>query len=163
MRRRALTDAWAIVLLMAVISAACTRATLRPGQDWGGDFSQYISHARNLALGRPYAETRYEIALPESAIHMPASYPPVFPLLLAPVYREFGLNLVAMKILVQVLFLLAALACYALGRLRGLEAIPAATAAAAFALSGLVLSLKDLVLSDSTTYFLPVWRSTRWG
>jgi hypothetical protein len=125
-------------------------ATLRPGHDWGGDFSQYINHARNLAVGRPYGETRYVITLPEAAIHMPAVYPPVFPMVLAPVYRRFGLDLVAMKIVVQALFVLAALALYALARLRGVSATGAAAVAGALALSGLVLSFKDMVLSDST-------------
>jgi len=141
-----------VALLIAVIGAVYA-ATLRPGQDWGGDFSQYVNHARNLALGHAYGETRYEVTLPEAATYMPASYPPVFPLLLAPVYRQFGLNFVAMKVVVQTLFVLAAVAYYALSRSRGLEVTEAAIGAAAFALSGIVLSLKDLVLADSTYLF----------
>jgi hypothetical protein len=106
---RARTDVCATVLLAGTVGVAYW-LTLRPGHDWGGDFSQYISHARNLALGHPYGETRYVITLPEAAIHMPAVYPPVFSMLFAQVYRRFGLDLVAMKTVVQAPFVLATLA-----------------------------------------------------
>ena len=51
------------------------------------------------------------------------------------------------------MFIFAALALYALARLRGSDRIPAGMAAVAFALSGLVLQMKDAVLSDSTHLF----------
>jgi hypothetical protein len=72
-------------------------ATVRSGHDWGDDFAQYIGHARNLALGRPYADTGY-IYNPKFATMGPRTYPPVFPLLLAPVYRVFGLDFFAFKV-----------------------------------------------------------------
>jgi hypothetical protein len=141
------------VLLLAVMLAGIYYATLRPGQDWGGDFSQYVNHARNIALGRPYQETRYVVTLPEAAVHMPASYPPVFPLLLAPVYARFGLNYVALKFVPETMFVLAAIVLYALARARGVAPLPAVLAAAAFGLSGTVLNIKDAILSDSTYLF----------
>jgi hypothetical protein len=145
-------DRLAIVALLALLIPIYW-TTVRPGQDWGGDFSQYIAHARNLAAGRPYAETSYQVTLPEAAVHMPATYPPVFPLLLAPIYRAFGLDYLPMKMLVQALLLAACLCLYALARLRGLKPLPSAAAAAAFALAGLVLGIKDLVVSDTTYLF----------
>ena len=33
--------------------------TVREGHNWGGDFAQYILHARNIVEGRPYAQTGY--------------------------------------------------------------------------------------------------------
>ncbi len=33
--------------------------TLRPGHEWGDDFSLYVAHACNLVAGRPYADTGY--------------------------------------------------------------------------------------------------------
>jgi hypothetical protein len=141
------------VLVLAVLLGGIYYATLRPGQDWGSDFSQYINHARNIALGRPYLETGYVVTLPEAAAHMPASYPPVFPLLLAPVYARFGLNYVALKFVPEAMFVFAAIALYVLGRLRGLAPLPAVSAAGALGLSGAVLGVKDAVLSDSTYLF----------
>ena len=74
-------------------------ATIREGHDWGDDFSMYIRHAQNLAHGEPYAETGY-IYNPRNPAVGPRTYPPGFPLLLAPVVRMFGLDLRPMKILV---------------------------------------------------------------
>jgi hypothetical protein len=78
--------------------------TLRPGQEWGDDFSLYVAHARNLAEGRPYADTGY-LYNPDNPVLSPRTYPPVFPLLLVPVYLAFGMNLTAMKAWVVLLFL----------------------------------------------------------
>lgn len=84
---------------------------------------------------------------------MPASYPPVFPLLLAPFYARFGLNYGALKLVPESMFVLAAVALFVLGRLRGLAPLPAVLAAGALGLSGAVLGIKDSVLSDSTYLF----------
>jgi len=78
---------------------------MREGHAWGGDFSLYILHAKNLALGVPYAETGY-IYNPDCPAVGPPTYPPICPLLLAPVYKTFGLNLAAMKGLMIGSFLL---------------------------------------------------------
>ena len=57
----------------------------------------YIHHAQNLVEGRPYGDTGYvyNLAVP---VYGPRMYPPVFPLLLAPVYKVFGLSLMPMKV-----------------------------------------------------------------
>lgn len=89
-------------------------ASTRQGHDWGDDFALYISHARNLAEGRPYAQTGY-IYNPAYPSLSPRTYPPVLPLLLAPVYRCFGLNLFALKaelILLYGLFLVVFCAAF---------------------------------------------------
>ena len=82
--------------------------TIRPGHDWGGDFALYIEHAINIATGQPYSDTWF-VYNPREPFVSPRSYPPVYPLLLAPVYKLFGLDLYAMKIagiLVFAVFLL---------------------------------------------------------
>lgn len=78
-------------------------ATLRGGHEWGDDFSLYVSHARNLVEGRPYAETGY-IYNPQNPIVSPRTYPPIFPVLLAPVYQMFGVDLAVMKAFGVLLF-----------------------------------------------------------
>jgi 4-amino-4-deoxy-L-arabinose transferase-like glycosyltransferase len=90
----------ATVLMLGLLHLA----TLRPGHDWGDDFSLYVAHARNLAEGRPYDDTGY-IYNPHLPVLSPRTYPPVFPLLLVPVYQLFGVNLTAMKMLVVFLFM----------------------------------------------------------
>jgi hypothetical protein len=93
-------------------------ATIRTGHEWGDDFSMYIMHAQNLADGRKYGETGYiynpnvYLAGSDMVLIGPQSYPPLFPLLLSPVYKIWGANLNAMKIVIIVTFLLALTAVY---------------------------------------------------
>ena len=94
---------WALLIIFAV--GAFHLTTIRPGHNWGDDFGMYIHHARNIAEGKPYADTGY-IPNPRNVLG-PVTYPPVFPLLLAPVYQLWGLNLTAMKVELILAFLLA--------------------------------------------------------
>ncbi|MBI4598445.1 MAG: glycosyltransferase family 39 protein [Candidatus Omnitrophica bacterium] len=130
--------------LIAAIGAGYL-ATLRAGHDWGDDFSAYLQHAKNIAEGRPYASGGY-LYNPANPIGPPAC-PPVFPLLLAPVYALFGLNLTAMKAAVVLWFLAALFMMFLVfRRLR-----PDAEALALVAIIGvnpLFWSFKDQVLSD---------------
>ena len=62
------------------------------------DFAAYVMHAANLVEGRPYTAINY-VPNPKAPWTAPANgYPPVYPLLLAPVYKVWGLNLLAMKV-----------------------------------------------------------------
>jgi hypothetical protein len=81
-------------------------ASIRRGNFWPDDYALYVHHAENIAEGRPYADTGY-IYNPGAADYSPRAYPPVFPLLPAPICRAYGLDLHAMKIEVVVFFVLA--------------------------------------------------------
>lgn len=94
-----------ILLLIAI--GAFHVATIRQGHVWADDFAMYVHHAQNIVEGRPYTETGY-IYNPSFPVYGPEYYPPGYPVLLAPVYRIFGLSLIPMK-LEQVFFLLLAL------------------------------------------------------
>ena len=120
--------------------------TLRPGHDWGDDFAQYIHHAKNIALGIDYDRTGY-IWNPRFPMLGPPTYPPVFPLLLAPVYAATGLNLSAMKIVVVAFFLAALLMIARVFR----EMLPGPYLGTLLVLLGLnpyFWHLKDNILSD---------------
>lgn len=91
------------ILALALAVGAFYLLTLRHGQGWMDDYAQYVRHAANLAEGRPYADTGY-ILNPGYQTVGPVTYPPVFPLLLAPVYKLAGLDLQAMKALTVVCF-----------------------------------------------------------
>src|SRR5262245_11148296 len=95
------------VLAFSVILAAggFFLATVREGHMWGDDFSLYILHAKNIAEGSNYQETGY-IYNPSYPMIGPKTYPPIFPLMLAPVYKFFGMNLTAMKVIVILTFIL---------------------------------------------------------
>ena len=92
-----------IILILFTIGTGYV-LTLREGHSWGGDFSMYILHAKNIADGVEYGETGY-IYNPSNPSLGPKIYPPLFPLLLSPVYAWFGLNLTAMKVEIILLFL----------------------------------------------------------
>jgi hypothetical protein len=72
---------------------------LSPGHAFANDdFAAYVMHAKNLVEGRSYSDIRY-ISNPAAMWLSPANgYPPVYPLILAPVYWIFGLDLHAFKI-----------------------------------------------------------------
>lgn len=93
--------AWCALLILI---GALQILTIRPGQTWGDDFAMYIMHARNIAMGRPYADTGY-IYNPANARVGPPSYPPLFPAVLAIIYRTRGLDLHAMQLLNVAFFL----------------------------------------------------------
>jgi hypothetical protein len=101
------------ILLLSIILlvGAFFLMTLREGQDWGDDFCLYILHAKNIAQGVNYQQTGY-IYNPAWVMVAPRTYPPVFPLLLSPIYKLWGLNLEAMKVAVVVSFLLSLFAIF---------------------------------------------------
>jgi hypothetical protein len=103
-----------IFMILIVLSVGLFYlGTVREGHDWGDDFSLYISHARNIVEGVEYGRTGYiynpfvSQGNPYLVQVGPKTYPPIFPLLLAPVYKLWGMNLKAMKIGVILTFLLS--------------------------------------------------------
>jgi hypothetical protein len=120
--------------------------TIRSGHDWGDDFAQYIGHARNLAEGRPYADTGY-IYNPAFATMGPRAYPPVFPLLLAPVYRLFGLDFFAFKV-EMVLFFIAFLVVFCAVFRRELPLPYLLAIVVVLALNPYLWDYKDRVMSE---------------
>lgn len=82
----------AVLALLAVFHFA----TLRAGHYWGDDFAHYVRHAANIAAGRPYAETPW-IRNPYYPELSPPAYPPVYPLLLAPLVKAYGIDLEPLK------------------------------------------------------------------
>ena len=101
---------WPWLILILLLVGTFYLSTIRQGHVWGDDFAMYIHHARNIVEGKAYADTGY-VYNPLNVIG-PETYPPVFPLLLAPVYRVWGLNLAAMKVEIILLFLLSLLVMY---------------------------------------------------
>jgi hypothetical protein len=97
---------WLVVLLAAIF--VFYAVTIRVGHRWGDDYALYVHHAKNIATGIPYANTGY-IADPYYPWYSVRMTPPIFPLVVAPVYKIFGMNFTAFKI-IEVLFFVATLA-----------------------------------------------------
>jgi hypothetical protein len=106
----------------------------------------YIIQARNIAEGHWFGPTGY-IYNPHLPKIGPPAYPPVFPLLLAPVYEVWGLNLTPMKVEV-VLFFLAALYLIFEFTVRQAPFPWAAGIVAAMGLSPYFWAAKESVVSD---------------
>jgi hypothetical protein len=93
----------AVILFIALLGVFYF-CTLRQGQPWGDDFAMYILQARNIASGDWTPPAGY-IYNAHTARVGPPAYPPLFPLMLAPSYRIWGLNLTPMKVEVDLCFL----------------------------------------------------------
>ncbi|MFC2156709.1 glycosyltransferase family 39 protein [Acidobacteriota bacterium] len=101
-----------ILICMLSLIGAFFVSTIREGHDWGGDFSMYIMHAKNISQGHAYVDTGY-IYNSSFARLGPKRYPPVFPIFLSVVHKFLGFNLTAMKIEGILFFLLGLLFIYA--------------------------------------------------
>jgi len=120
------------VLLLAIGYLLVGYLTLSPGHAWGDDWAQYVGHARNLAAGRAYSDTGY-IFNPDIPVVGPPSFPPGLPLLLAPIVRVYGLDIIALKCVPLVCMTAAILMTFMLFR----QALGAGVASAAAFLFGL--------------------------
>ena len=75
-------------------------SVLHPYQDWGGDFAGYILQARSIAedgVSSFVSASRFVVENSTSQSFAPVTYPWGFPLLLAPAYALFGLDMIALK------------------------------------------------------------------
>ncbi|HVW07611.1 MAG TPA: glycosyltransferase family 39 protein [Bryobacteraceae bacterium] len=143
---------------LALLVTAFFLAERRPGQDWGGDFALYISHARNLSEGRPYASTGY-IVDPYFRSLSPATYPPLFPLVLAPLFARYGLDYQILKI-PGILFFAGTIPVFFCLARRRLPVVRALVITVLWAAWPFALSFKDLILPDFL--YLLLWMLTIW-
>jgi hypothetical protein len=134
------------VLLLVVGYLLVGYFTLSPGHDWGDDWAQYLNHARNLATGRPYADTGY-IFNPNEPHVGPPSYSPGLPLLLTPIVKVWGLDVIALKSVSLVCMAAAILMTFMLFR-GPLGAGAAAGASLLFGLHEFSWSLRDSIVSE---------------
>jgi hypothetical protein len=96
------------IAVVVALSMAWMALSIRDGHTWYDDFAQYVMQAANTARFAPFADTAY-IYDPASPVVGPRLYPPIFPLLLAPVYHFAGVNLFLFKLLCLACFLAALL------------------------------------------------------
>jgi len=106
---------WVFFALVIIIIGLVYFATFYPDQNWGDDFAQYLHQAENLAVGKDMADTGY-IYSRYTPVLGPRAYPPGFPLLLAPIYAIWGLNMTAFQVYLIVLQLIALILIYLLYR-----------------------------------------------
>ncbi|MDB5391388.1 MAG: hypothetical protein JWM11_7034 [Planctomycetaceae bacterium] len=148
---------WRLVhALTLILVGVLFVATIRHGHHWGDDFALYLKHASNIAEWKPYSDTGY-IYNPLNPVVGPKSYPPLFSTVLAPVALVFGLNLVAYKTLLVLLFVVSlALAAKLFSRdMRGRDLWIVLTIVG---FSPVSWELKEAIISEHL--FTPLWFAT---
>ena len=118
----------------------------RSSHDWGDDFAQYIHQAKNMVQGIPQSETGY-IFNPENKDIGPKAYPVGFPLMLAPVYAFFGLNIKAYTLFITLVYFLLGLLLVMFFR-RYFSFITSVALALLFLCNPQMLIFKQEVMSD---------------
>ena len=140
---------WLAVFVVAIFYIL----TLRIGHNWGGDFSQYIHHAKNIIEGKPYNDILYIVN--GYSFVSPPTYPPVFPIFLAGVISFFGDSLPAMKLLIISFFALSLLVIVKLYR-NSLNKYSLLLLILIIGFNPLIWSYKDKILSEFPYVFFSV-------
>jgi hypothetical protein len=134
------------VLVIIALVGIFYALTIRPGLPWGDDFAMYLMHARNLATGMPYSATGY-VYNPSQPEVGPPSYPPLFPVIIAPAVAIAGFNTYLLKGEVAVCFLAALWMIYRYVR-RQVPEIYALGIVAVVGFNPYCWQLKDNIASD---------------
>jgi hypothetical protein len=108
--KRTMTGRTSSIIRMILVGMAALMVwgTYTNGQNWGDDFASYIMQARSIVAGAPrafIAANRYTIEHSSFTLG-PVAYPWGYPLLLAPIHAVFGSNLLALKSVDMICFLL---------------------------------------------------------
>lgn len=137
-----------LLVCVAIFVALCVLqiVTVREGHPWGGDFSLYLLHTQSITEGKAYTDIPW-IYNTDNNNHSPRFYPPVYPLLIAPVYRLYGLNFELLKTITGLFLAPACLVLYALAR-RSLSPWDSIAVMALAGFSPTVFNAKDQVLPE---------------
>lgn len=97
------------ILLILIISLSffLNLISFKRGHTWGDDFALYIAQTKSFienSINNLIEEQRF-LEKYSSELHGPLLYPWGFPILLSPVYKIFGFNILAMKIYVFLFFI----------------------------------------------------------
>ncbi len=138
-----------LFVALCLLSALIVYGNLTASHDWGGDFATYIMQARSLVEGNPSDFMQSNKVAMEQSSHRvgPVLYPWGLPLLLAPVYAGFGPNVVAMKVIGALSFVLLPIALW-LGFRRTHSPTWRLCLVALFALNPSFLSITNDIMSD---------------
>jgi hypothetical protein len=122
---------------------------LTRGHGWGGDFAQYIMQAVSIVEGQPQQFIDMNrVTVEQSSKRMgPVAYPWGLPVLLAPLYAFFGLDILALKAVSVVSFLLF-LVVFWFSLDKRHSAVGRIACVSLFALNPSLLRATDRIISD---------------
>jgi hypothetical protein len=119
---------------------------VKDSHDWGDDFAQYLIQARNIVEQKPQTENGL-IFTADKPLYAIEAYPVGFPLLLAPVYYLFQLQLPPYFILISLILIATGFICYEFFSKQE-NAIVAFLITMLFCYNPLVIDLKKQILSE---------------
>jgi len=146
------------LLLLLLLGIPLFFTGVRDIHGWGDDYAQYIKEGQNIAAGEAYYRSGY-IFNPHNPEYAPPSYPPGFPLLLAPVIKFSGLSIRPMLYLISFMLMIFLLCSYYFYQ-RHMSRVSAFCLALIGTYCGAVMDLKPHVLADiplltfTSLYFL---------
>ncbi len=124
-------------------------ATLSHGTDWGGDFASYIMQAQNIIAGSPQEFVEANRFAIEQSLHKigPVAYPWGTSLLLSPFIALFGVNILALKGLNLICYMLLLIVLW-FGTGNRLPTLYAVGFVAIFAFNPTMLLFLNHIISD---------------
>ncbi len=140
---------WVVVGVVILLSALMGLALLNSGQEWGDDFASYILQAQSIVHGSPSQFMQANaFTIHQSSINLgPVAYPWGMPVLLSPVIAHFGVNLIALKSVNLICFVLF-LVLLAIGLRSKLSPLALVALVAILGFDPAILALFNSVLSD---------------
>lgn len=146
-----------ILLFLIVLSCAIGFLSLTNGHNWGGDFSAYIMQAKSIVDGEMalFIEHNSLTASGTTTFDLPITYPWGYPLLIAPVIYELGINLFAIKLVNILFFALFLITVYCLFRQR-LSFLLTTLLVSIFAFNPIIFWQIDQILSDIPYLFFSI-------
>lgn len=148
-----------LIYISALLAVSVFAVAIRVynGHNSGGDFSEYIAQARSIVEGTMQEQVSANTFIVTNSHFQfgPFAYPWGYPLLLAPMYKLFGMNYIAFKA-VNCIFLVAMVVILYKVFSENLDKKFAFLAAALVAFIPVNLRLADNVLSDMTFCFFSV-------
>lgn len=154
----ALKQKWDSAVLLSIILAAFILyiPSLRTDHNWGGDFAQYISQAASISDGSMDEMMRlsaFRFDNSDNSIRLgPKLYAWGYPLLLSPVYHFFGINMVAMKLVTSLFYLLSLPIIYLIFKNR-LRSVPGLLLIAIMAFNPSMFDFKESLRADFPLLF----------
>jgi Dolichyl-phosphate-mannose-protein mannosyltransferase len=140
----------ALFVILLGITTLILFCALTNGQNWGDDFSSYIMQAKSITELNPrgFIEAN-RFTVENSSYHYgaPIAYPWGFPVLLAPFYAVFGLNMIGLKLLGVISFLIFIVFLW-VGFRKYHSPIWLLCLVCFFSLNPNILSFTDQILSD---------------
>ena len=115
----------------------------------GDDFAQYIKEAQNISHGQPYYVSNYVFNSYNNS-YSPPDYPPGFPVLLAPVVKIWGIDYKAFCYFNTIIAIGLLFSFYVFFK-KYMGEITACCLALLITYSGIMIDLKQTVLSDGTS------------